>query len=125
MSYIEEKITVFAPVDIIWKAWSDNYLQTGFEIGKKGHVVTEKKRGVKFKIQDLKKNESLTIIWYSFLVKLIFHHRVEAKDIGSLVTCRVTLKGFFSFIIKPLISGKIRQYLQLSLKQFAKDLKDI
>lgn len=124
MSYIEEKITVFAPVDSIWKAWADNYLQTNFEVGTKGHVVNEKK-GVKFKIQYLKKNESLTIIWYSFLVKFIFHHQVEAKDIGSLVTCKVTIKGFFSFLIKPLIAGKIRKNLQMSLKQFAKDLKDV
>jgi hypothetical protein len=125
MSYIEEKVTVYAPVKVIWKIWANKYLQNGLEIGKKNFVVTEKKKGIKFEIQDYKENESLTVVWYSSLIKLIFYHKVEPKDIGSLVTCRVKLKGFFSFLIKPLIAGKIRKDLQISLKQFSRDLNKI
>lgn len=124
MKYIEEKIAISAPVKTIWKIWADNYLQNGYDVGKKG-FVTDSKRGVKFKILSYKENESLTIVWYSALVKLVYHHIVEPKDIGSLVTCKVQIKGFFSFLIKPLVSKKIRKYLQMSLDKFSKDVKNI
>lgn len=122
MSLIEEKITVYAPVDVIWKALSDKYLSTGVEKGGQVNSISHKKRGVKFKILDFKVNESLTIVWYSLLVKLVFYHKIKANDIGCLVTCAVNLKGFFSFIIKPLIESKIREHLRMSLKRFSGDL---
>ena len=125
MGYIEEAIIVNAPADLIWGIWSEKYLGAGLKIGEQKHVVCDKNKGIKFKILSFKKNESLTIVWYSFLVNLVFHHNVQPKDIGSLVTCRVTLKGFFSFIIKPMIAGKIRKYLKQSLQQFSRDLNGI
>lgn len=128
MNYIEEKITVCSPAKIIWKAWADKYMQSdmknGLEVGKK-RFVTDTKRGVKFKILDFKENESLTIVWYSALIKLVFFHHVASQDRKSLVTCRVYLKGFFSFIIKPLIASKIRKALQMSLQQFSRDLNGL
>lgn len=125
MSDIKEEIKVLAPVNVVWKAWSDNYLKMGLEIGKNGCVVADEKKKVKFKIQDFKENESLTIIWYSLMTKLIFYHEVAALNDGSLVTCKVKIKGFLSFLIKPLIAPKIRNYLQISLKQFSRTLNGI
>jgi hypothetical protein len=122
MKCIEEKIKVFAPVHVIWKAWSDNYLQTGFKVGKKSHVMSDKKKKVKFKILEVKKNDSLTILWYSFMVKIVFQHKIEPIKNGNLVICRVNLQGFLAFIIKPFIENKVRNYLQISLRQFARNL---
>lgn len=124
MRYIEEKILVYTSCKTIWKAWANKYLPNGLEEGKCGHVVSDK-RGVKFKILSFKENESLTIVWYSAFIKLVFYHFVEAKDKGSLITCKVELKGFFSFIIKPLIQGKIRQSLKLSMQQFSREFNGL
>lgn len=125
MSYIEEKVTVFAPVELVWKVWADKFLKNDSVSGKKGQVVIDQKKGIKFNVLDYKEKESLTVVWYSFLIKLIFHHEVESKDAGSLITCKVSLKGFCSFIIKPLVAKKIRKYVQNSLQQFARNLNGI
>ncbi|MFA6119039.1 MAG: hypothetical protein WCT85_03995 [Parachlamydiales bacterium] len=122
MGFIEEKIKISAPCDKVYNFWIDKYLQMGVDIGKEGHVVAGNKKGIKFKIQELKKNESITIVWFAHFIKLIYFHNVEPLEKGSLITCRVSIKGFFSFLIRPLISNKIRKYLQLSLKQFSLDL---
>jgi len=122
MSYIEEKVTTFAKPNVVFKAWADKYLQGGFEENKKGYVVNERKKGIKFKIEDIKKNHLLTVVWFSHFVKLKFFHIVEKDVNGSLITCKVQLKGFLAIIIKPLIAKRIRKNLQVSLKQFAKDL---
>jgi len=87
--------------------------------------MADKKKKVKYKIKEFKENESLTIVWFSFLIKLIFFHHVKAIDNGSLITCRVNLEGFLSFLIKPLIANKIRKYLQISLKQFSVNLENL
>jgi len=124
MSKIEEKIKTLASPKKVWKAWSDNYLQ-GLKVGQSGHVVTQRRKGIKFKIQDFKENEHLTIVWYSALAKLVFFHRVEEIENGSEISCQVKLKGFFAFLIQPLVARKIRKYLQQSLKQFSRDLNGL
>jgi len=125
MKYIEESVKTSIPSELIFKAWCDNYLKNGMKVGEKGHVVVKEKKGIKFKIEKIVENESLTILWFSHFVKLRFFHKVEKCDVGSLIICRVELKGFFSFLIKPLISNKIRQYIQTSLKQFSRELNEI
>lgn len=122
MKAIEESVESRAKPSFVFNLWSDKYIKGGLEAGKKGYVVNEKKKGIKFKISDVKKNESLTVIWYSHFVKLIFLHEVKKIDKGSKITCKVKLKGMFAFILKPLIANKIRKNLQLSLTQFARDL---
>ena len=123
MSYIEEKIIIKAPLQIIWKTWSDNFLEKGYEMGKKNKAM--EKRGVKFKIEDFKENESLTLAWYSYMLKLVFFHKVETVKEGSLVTCQVKVKGFFSFIIKPIIKNKIKNQIKESLNTFARNLNGL
>ena len=125
MGYIEESIKTSIAPELIWKAWCDNYLKQGMEIGKKSHVVVDEKKGVKFKIEEIVENESLTILWFSHFMKLRFFHKVEKCDVGSLVICRVELKGFFAFLIKPLISNKIRKYIRTSLKQLSSNLNGL
>ncbi|NGX62876.1 MAG: hypothetical protein KR126chlam6_00278 [Candidatus Anoxychlamydiales bacterium] len=122
MSIIEESVKTKALPNIVFKVWADKYITGGFEVGKKGHVINEKKKGIKFKIHEVKENESLTVIWYSHFVKLIFLHEVKKIENGSLIVCKVKLKGLFAFILRPLISNKIRKNLQMSLTQFARDL---
>ncbi|NGX35112.1 MAG: hypothetical protein K1060chlam1_01482 [Candidatus Anoxychlamydiales bacterium] len=125
MGFIEEKVKTFAKPNIVFKAWSDKYLQAGFEKNQKGFVVNEKKKGFKFKIEEIKENESLTVVWFSHFVKLKFYHIVEKDLNGSLIILRVQLKGFFSFLIKPLIANKIRKNLQITLTQFSRDLNSL
>jgi len=125
MRYIEERVKTFAKPRIVFKAWSDRYIEQGFEKNQKGFVVNGKKKGFKFKIEDIKDNHSLSIVWFSHLVKLKFHHIVENNANGSLITIRVQLKGIFAFLIKPLIADKIRKNLQMSLTKFAQDLNSL
>lgn len=125
MGCIEERTTTSIPSELIWKAWCDNYLKDGIKAGQKGYVVVDEKKGVKFKIEEIVEGKSLTILWFSHFVKLRFFHKVEKCDEGSLIICRVELKGFFAFIIKPLISNKIRKYIQTSLKQFSRELNGL
>ncbi|HEU64949.1 MAG: hypothetical protein KR126chlam4_00585 [Candidatus Anoxychlamydiales bacterium] len=122
MGFIEERVKTFAKPNVVFKAWADKYLQQGFEKNQKGYVVNEKKKGIKFKIEDIEKNHTLTVVWFSHFVKLKFYHIVEEDINGSLVTCKVQLKGFFAVLIKPLIAKKIKKNLQVSLTKFARDL---
>ena len=123
MKEIEEKIHIRADIKTVWKVWDETYLKKGFTQGKKGHVVSDRKKGIKFKVEDVVENESLTIIWYSHFVKLIFFHEVKAFENGSMISCRVKLKGLFAFFIKLLISSRIKKYISISLKQFKNDLE--
>ncbi len=123
--YVEERVKTFASPDIVFKAWSDKYLKQGLKKNQRGYVVNEQKKGFKFKIEDIKKNHCLTIVWFSHFVKLKFYHIVENDLNGSLITCKVQLKGLFAFLIKPLIAKKIRKNLKISLTQFANDLNCI
>jgi len=125
MGCIEERVKTFAKPSVVFKAWSARYIEQGFEKNQKGYVVNGKKKGFKFKIEDIKENHSLSIVWFSHLVKLKFHHIVENDVNGSLIIIRVQLKGFFAFLIKPLIANKIRKNLQVSLTKFARDLNSL
>jgi len=120
MRYIEEEIITKIRPEMIWRIWADNHLKKGYEKGKYFSISNHK--GIKYKIDDFKKNESLTLTWKSFFVKLIFYHHVKPLKHGSLITCKVKIKGFLSFLIKPFIASKIRKHLKISLSQFSGNL---
>ncbi len=117
MSYVEEKIFIKANKKRIYRAWEDNYLKKG------AYATQQHHKGIKFRVDDKVKNESMTITWHSFFVKLVFQYKVKDFKKGSEVYCRVKFGGFFGFIIKLFASSKIRKYLQISLKKFKNDLE--
>ncbi len=123
MKKIEEMITTTANYQKVWRAWSDNYLPKGFEVGRKGHVVTQKGKGVKYKIIDIIENESLSIMWYSVIVKMVFHYKVKPVANGSQISCVVELKGFFASFLKRLIGRKIKAQITSALKHFRNQLE--
>jgi len=122
MKEIKEEVIVRAQVPIIWRVWSDNYLKKGMSQGKDG-VYKDKKNRVKFKVIDVQKNRSMTLMWYSFFVKMLFTYTVDRAKNGALVSCRVNLKGFLAPVIGPFIKNKIKKYLKESLSQFKNDLE--
>jgi hypothetical protein len=122
LKYIEEKIQVFATPEKIFDHWTQKFLKLGLEVGKVGYVAQGLKKGLKFKILEVKKDEIFTLMWHSFFFKLIYMHKIEKIDHGSLVTCQVTIKSPISFLIMPFISKNIRNDLQTSLKQFSKNI---
>ncbi|MBN2479631.1 MAG: hypothetical protein JXA94_05335 [Parachlamydiales bacterium] len=121
MSYIEEQVETKAPKHIVFKAWADNYLNRGFPKGKSGYV-TDNSTGIKFKVLDVKKNKSITILWHSFFVKLLFDHIVEQQKKNSLVITKVKVQGILGPIVKFFIKNKIRKYVKMSLTKFQTDL---
>jgi hypothetical protein len=122
---IEEKIITNASPQMVFKVWKDRYLPAGFDVGKTGHIITEKKKGVKFKIEDIKENEYLKVMWYSHFIKLSFLHKVQKVSDGTLITCLVEIRGFFAFLIRPLIQKSIRKNLQTSLNHFKRGLNNL
>src|SRR3990172_10244571 len=122
MKYIEEIIETRAPAHTVFKAWSENYLKRGYVKGKPGYIVDGKRR-IKFEVLDVKKNESLTIVWHSLIAKLVFIHTVEQQKKGSTVSTKVQIKGIFAPLVRLIIRNKIRNYLKTSLSKFKSDLE--
>ncbi len=123
MKYIEESIETRVSSKVIWDAWSQNYLNKDNALNKSGYVKAENGKGVKYSIAEVKENQSFTIIWYSLFVKLVFTHSVQPINNGSIISCRVSFKGFMSFLVRRLLQNKIKKYLLESLKNFAKQLE--
>jgi hypothetical protein len=124
MKYIEDSVVIKAPKDRIFKVWADNYFPRGYTVDKKtGKIITKNGGGVKYKILDIKKNESLTILFKSFFAKMIFYYTLEKSPKGCLVRCKVKMKGIFSFLIQKIIGKKIKAHITESLLNFKKQLE--
>ena len=118
-SNLQENIFIKAPFETVWNLWTKNYLSPKLELGKK-RFIDETRKGIKFAVIDYKENEKLTVIWYSFLVKMVFFHSIEKWPEGCNLICSVKFKGPLAVFIKPLLSGKMKKYIKDTLVQFSK-----
>lgn len=117
---MEEQIEARVSPSAVWKAWEKAHMGSDsegarFEIRKKGKL--------EYKIFDLKEGESFSIVWKSFLVRLIFQHRVEPIEKGSLITYKVAIKGPFGWLVRWFIGEKIRKNISSVLKAVVKELE--
>ena len=124
MVYVEEQIETKAAPKKIWQAWNEAYRKggpekkkEGFKEGTKGKVAS-KGKSVRFEIIDVKKNETFTTLWKSFLVKFFFIYSVKSLPKGSVITCRVKVGGFLGFLVAPFLKKKIRKNVQSFLQDF-------
>ncbi len=124
MSGIEKSITTIAPPKKVWRSWaqmqtwSSGAGKSAFKVGYKGHVMPQRGKPIPFKIVEIDKNKSFTMIWYASFVKLMFTHSVEQNGKGSLIHCNVKFKGLLGPIIGLFIRKGIKEQVQQSLNQF-------
>ncbi|MBX7065775.1 MAG: hypothetical protein K1X28_00950 [Parachlamydiales bacterium] len=108
---MEEQIEARVSPEEIWKVWERAQTLEG-------------KDKARYKIFDVKKGESFSILWKSLFVRLIFNHKVQPTKKGSLISYNVQIKGPFAWIVRWLIGEKIRKNLQFVLKSIVKELEN-
>jgi hypothetical protein len=108
----------------VWQAWSDAHaMDEGFIPGKKGVLRTNGGSAFSYRILDVRKGKSFTILWKSMFVRLIFTHTVIPKKQGSEIAYQVQIRGFFAYPVRYFLSEKIRQNLRLTLTALVKELE--
>ncbi|MFA5250034.1 MAG: hypothetical protein WC371_01325 [Parachlamydiales bacterium] len=120
------KVEVFtkAPAKRVYQAWVEMYqakTSGNFKEGYKGYI-TEMGRKMPFEIKEVKKNEGFTIIWSSFVVRIIFKYAVEQAEKGSKISCRVRFGGLFGFAVRLFLKKKMIKNLTEMLSSFADQL---
>ena len=124
MSGIERSITTIAPPKKVWRSWaqmqtwSSGTGKSAFKVGYKGQISPQRGKPIPFKIVDIDKNKSFTMIWYARFVKLVFKHSVEQNGKGSLIHCNVKFKGILGPVVRLFIGKRIKEQVDQSLSQF-------
>lgn len=108
---MEEQIETRVGSQAVWKAWE------------RIHNMTPEKGKPRFKIFDIKKGESFSILWKSLFVRLVFTHKVLPTQKGSLIVYQVAIKGPFALPVKWLIGKKIQKNMSHVLKSIVKELE--
>ena len=127
-----EEIETSAPKEKVWKAWSmmSNWPSKEDRIdllkakNKKFNVIDGKGIRTPFKFIDVNEGKSFTILWYSFLMKMEFTYKVDQRNLNSLISCEVKLKGFFARFLSSFIVKRVRKSLKESLADFAKKVEN-
>lgn len=118
---MEEQIETRVPPQEVWAAWEKAHqigTQKEIQEGQKG------KHKFRYKVLELKKGESFSILWKSLFVRLIFCHTVMPMKKGSLISYKVQIKGPFALPIRWLIGKKIQKNIALVLKAMVKELEN-
>lgn len=125
MKYVEETSYSSASTQSVWKTWAKanpwnswEKDKSSFEVGREGHVVSKKGKGVPYKIIDIQEGKCFTILWKALFIKLIFHYSVEPEENGSKITYRVSFKGIFFLPFRHLLCKRIKKDIASALKAF-------
>lgn len=111
---MEELIEARVTPAQVWQAWE------------KVHVLEEGKTGkdkFRYKVLNVKKGESFSILWKSLFVRLIFTQSVKPTSKGSEIRYHVQAKGLFGWAIRLFLGPKIKQNISHVLKAVVKDLE--
>lgn len=108
---MEETIEAQVPPDEVWEAW-----EKGIEAGQKGKI--------RYKILDLKKGESFSLLWKTLFVRLIFTHSVKPTVRGSEISYKVQIKGLFAYPVRWILGQKIKRNIGLVLKSVVRELEN-
>jgi hypothetical protein len=117
---MEEQIEARVSPEVVWEAWEKAHSlhgKTSIETGQKG------KSKFRYKILDVKKGESFSILWKTLFVRLIFSHAVKPSRYGSEISYRVQIKGLFAWPVRWLLGEKIRKNISLVLKAIVRELE--
>lgn len=117
---MEEQIETRVSPEEVWAAWEKAHAlhgQTGIEPGQKG------KSKFRYKVLDVKKGESFSILWKALFVRLVFSHTVKPTQHGSEIFYRVQIKGPFGWFVRWLLGEKIRKNISLILKAIVRELE--
>lgn len=118
---MEEMIEARVSPDQVWDAWERAHSlhgPQGIESGQKG------KSKFKYKILDVKKGESFSILWKTLFVRLVFNHSVKPTKRGSEIRYKVQIKGPFAWPVRWLLGNKIKQNISLVLKAIVRQLEN-
>lgn len=118
---MEEQIEARVSPEEVWAAWEKAHAlhgQTGIEAGQKG------KSKFRYKVLNVKKGESFSILWKTLFVRLIFSHAVKPTKNGSEIFYGVQIKGPFAWPVRWLLGEKIRKNINLVLKAIVRELEN-
>jgi hypothetical protein len=110
---MEEMIETSATPAKIWQMWE---MAHDLQEGKEG------KKHFRYKVLQVKKGESFSILWKALFVRLIFTQRVLPTAKGSQISYRVDLKGPFGWLVKFIAGNKIKRNIAHVLHAVAKDV---
>jgi len=117
---MEEMIEAKVPPEAVWAMWEKAHALHAQE----GCVTAEKgKKKFKYKILNVQKGKSFSILWKTLFVRLLFSHSVEPIASGSTIRYKVQIKGLFAWPVRWLIGEKIRNNLAVVLKAIVKELE--
>lgn len=108
---MEEMIEARVTPDQVWEVW-----EKGIEQGQKGKI--------RYKILEMKKGESFSLLWKTLFVRLIFSHTVKPIPRGSEIRYKVQIKGLFAWPIRWMLGPKIKKNLGYVLKAVVRELEN-
>jgi len=91
--------------------------------GKKGVSKGAGHSGFKYQIQEVIDGKSFSILWKSFLVRLVFTYQVEPLSKGSEISCSVTIRGLLSKPVQWFLGNKIQKNLKAALHSLVRQLE--
>ncbi len=107
---MEEMIEARVSPELVWQFW-----ERGLEQGKTGKL--------RYKILDIQKGKSFSILWKTLFVRLIFTHTVEPTKKGSEIRYKVQIKGLFALPVRWMLGAKIKRNLSHVLQSIVRDLE--
>lgn len=112
--FMEEMIDTRVPADRVWQSWEKAHeLKEG----------TEGKNKFHYKVFDVKKGESFSVLWKSLFVRLVFTQSVRPTPKGSQISYRVQIRGLFGWAIRLLAARKIKRNISHVLQSVVKELE--
>jgi hypothetical protein len=105
----------------IWGAWEKAHAVHANGPIEPGHRA--KSTGFKYKILDVVPGESFSILWKSYLVRIVFIHTVHAIKKGSRISYKAEIRGLFAAPVRFFLRKKIQNNLSFVLKEFTKNLR--
>jgi hypothetical protein len=115
---MEETIEARVSPEEVWQAWERAHAKNGaLEAGQQGRAQFQ------YKVLNVQKGESFSILWKTFFVRLIFSHHVKRTAKGSAISYKVQIKGPFAWPVRWLLGAKIKQNIGYVLKAIVKELE--
>ncbi len=111
---MEETIETAVAPEVVWEAWERAHV---LEQGQQG------KKSFRYKILDVKKGESFSILWKTLFVRLLFTHVVKPSKKGSQICYKVQIKGPFAWPVRWFLGAKIKANIGAVLKAVVKQLE--
>lgn len=103
----------------VWNAW-----KRAFEMSGGSLTPGQKSKGtIRFHILEVIEGKSYSILWKSFLTKILYTYRVSDAASGALIEIIAKPKGFFFWIVHLTLKKKIQRDLDSFLRDFTKALQ--